>query len=58
MGDIGRSRREREEYYEVEELNEGSKSSRGSRFNLIVNQFGRRNIAPITGFKAIHPDDR
>ncbi|XWS18037.1 hypothetical protein CRYUN_Cryun32bG0007800 [Craigia yunnanensis] len=76
MGDIGTSRRERderaaiankEEEYEVEELREAIKSSRGSRFNLIADEFAARarrkfsRQSLINGFKAglaIHPDNR
>ncbi|XP_022723360.1 potassium channel SKOR-like isoform X2 [Durio zibethinus] len=82
MGDIRRSRRERdkrdaianeETEYEIEELREGIKSSRGSRFDLIANEFGlaaagaRRKFSRqslIYGFKdlsnglSIHPDNR
>ncbi|XVF23160.1 hypothetical protein REPUB_Repub13aG0013300 [Reevesia pubescens] len=78
MGDFGRSRRDQrertanEEEYEVDDLREGIKSSRGSRFDLIANEFelaaaptckkfSRQSL--INGFNdlsgfAIHPDNR
>ncbi|GAY53240.1 hypothetical protein CUMW_147810 [Citrus unshiu] len=63
---------DKEGEYEVDDLREGFKSSRGSRFNLIANQFGfgfgfRRNFSSqslITGIRhfskgsVIHPDNR
>ncbi|OMO65584.1 hypothetical protein COLO4_31120 [Corchorus olitorius] len=64
---------EESEEYEVEELRDRMKSSRGSRFNLIANEFGlaagraRRRFSRqtvIDGIKdlsrgvSIHPDNR
>lgn len=63
---------DKEGEYEVDDLREGFKSSRGSRLNLIANQFGfgfgfRRNFSSqslITGIRhfskgsVIHPDNR
>ncbi|KAH9680112.1 Potassium channel SKOR [Citrus sinensis] len=63
---------DKEGEYEVDDLREGFRSSRGSRFNLIANQFGfgfgfRRNFSSqslITGIRhfskgsVIHPDNR
>ena len=79
MEDIGRSRRREresaneEEEFEVEELREGIKSSRGSRFDLIADEFGLAAArartkfsrqALFNGFKdlsaghSIHPENR